>query len=67
MKQKQVQPVPLRYVGEGAYLPFVPARDLTVEEAAQHWAIIQEAHANGQRLYVPVKEASQTQTEERTE
>lgn len=56
MKGKQGAPVALRYVGEGAYLPFVPARDLSAEEAAQHWATIQEAHANGQRLYVPAEE-----------
>lgn len=58
MKQKttQAQPGPLRYVGDGSYLPFVPARDLSAEEAAQHWATIQEAHANGQRLYVPAEE-----------
>lgn len=58
MKQKttQAQPGPLRYVGDGSYLPFVPARDLSAEEAAQHWERIQEAHANGQRLYIPVVE-----------
>lgn len=58
-KQTQTQPVPLRYVGKGAYLPFVPARDLSAEEAALHWATIKEAEANGQRLYVPAEEAGQ--------
>lgn len=48
-------PVALRYVGEGAYLPFVPARNLTADEAARHWAIIKQAEANGQRLYVPAE------------
>lgn len=50
------KPGALRYVGNGAYLPFIPARDLSAEEAAQHWATIKEAEANGQRLYVPVEE-----------
>lgn len=50
---KRSEPQPLRYVGEGAYLPHVPARDLTADEAARHWLVIQAAEANGQRLYVP--------------
>lgn len=29
---------PLRYVGDGAWLPNVPARDLTAEEAEEHAA-----------------------------
>lgn len=45
----------LRYVGGGAYLPHVPARDLSAEEAAQHRNVIEEAQANGQRLYVPAE------------
>lgn len=56
MSKKQNEVTALRYVGNGAYLPFVPARDLSADEAAQHWQIIKAAEANGQRLYVPVEE-----------
>ena len=59
MAKKNSAPVALRYVGEGAYLPFVPARDLSVSEAAQNWAIIKEAEANGQRLYVPAEQVGE--------
>ena len=45
--------VALVYVGEGAYLPNVPARNLSAEEAEKHRAVIEEAQANGQRLYEP--------------
>jgi hypothetical protein len=64
MKGKHGAPVALRYVGEGAYLPFVPARDLSVGEAAQHWAIIKEAEANEQRLYVPAEQVGEEGKEE---
>lgn len=42
---------PLRYVGDGAFLIGVPARDLTAEEAAQVAEIIA-----GSPLYEPVEE-----------
>jgi hypothetical protein len=46
----------LRYVGDGAYLPLVPARDLTAEEAEKFREIIEQAAANGQRLYEAVEQ-----------
>lgn len=63
MSKKQDKPVALRYVGNGAYLPFVPARDLSADEAAQHWQIIKTAEANKQRLYVPVEQVEKQQEE----
>ena len=64
MAKRNSEPVALRYVGEGAYLPFIPARDLTAAEAAQHWAIIKQAEANGQRLYIPVEQTGEDKKEE---
>lgn len=54
----------LKYVGGGAYLPDVPARDLTAEEAAQFADILAAAEAAGQGLYVAVEEAPVTVTEQ---
>lgn len=57
-KRKQAapgEPVAMRYIGGGAYLPGIPARDLSAAEAAKHWATIQTAIANGQRLYEPAQ------------
>lgn len=42
-----------RYVGGGAFLPGVPARDLTTAEAAQYGAQLASASRSGQNLYVP--------------
>jgi hypothetical protein len=42
----------LRYVGDGSYLPNVPARDLTAEEAAEH-AARYGASATWAMLYAP--------------
>ena len=64
MRKLPSKPVAVRYVGKGAYLPFVPAKDLSAEEVAQHWATIQEAHANGQRLYVPAEQAGEEEGKE---
>lgn len=45
----------LRYVGDGAYIHGVPARDLTEEEAAQFGALIREQEqAAHMTLYEPV-------------
>lgn len=49
------KPVAVRYVGR-AFLPFVPARDMSASEAAPHWKTLLEAEANGQRLYVPAQD-----------
>lgn len=57
MRKLPSKPVAVRYVGEGAYLPLIPARDLDAAEAAQHWQTIREAEANGQRLYEPAVQA----------
>lgn len=48
--------VGLRYTGEGAYLPGVPARDLSGAEMKQYEAVLDEARDNGtfDRLYQPV-------------
>jgi hypothetical protein len=59
MKEKDVvrySDLVLRYVGDGAYLPLVPARDLTAEEAEKFREIIELAAANGQRLYEAVEQ-----------
>ena len=43
---------PLRYVGNGEYIMGVPARNLTVEEAALHAdAIAANEAATGRKLY----------------
>lgn len=49
----------LTYTGAG-YIPGVPARDLTAEEAAQFQAVIErEQAASNTVLYVPVTDAPQ--------
>ncbi len=55
MTKKSAPPAPgaLRYVGAGAWLMGVPARDLTPDEAARHNDAIKAAEAAGQVLYVP--------------
>ncbi len=53
----------MRYIGAGSYLPEVPARDLDAVEAAKHWATIQTAIANGQRLYEPALSAPEREGE----
>jgi hypothetical protein len=47
--------IAMRYIGEGAWIPEVPARDLTEEEAKTHAAAIKATELAGHRLYVPVK------------
>ena len=48
----------LQYVGDGTYIPGVPARDLREEEAVQFAATIQEYEtAMGIQLYAPVQAA----------
>ncbi len=63
MKQKKVvvpRGVSLRYVGDGQYLPGVPARDLSADEAAQHMdAINAHARATGRTLYAPIEAHSE--------
>lgn len=47
---------PLRYVGDGEYIPGVPARDLTVEEAALYATRIGASEAaTGRILYQKAK------------
>lgn len=46
-------PAGLRYIGAGAWLHGVPARDLTAAEAARHIETIKAAEAAGSVLYVP--------------
>jgi hypothetical protein len=48
--------IAMRYIGEGAWIPEVPARDLTEEEAKTHSAAIKATELAGHRLYVPVKQ-----------
>ncbi|RIK41604.1 MAG: hypothetical protein DCC55_11345 [Chloroflexi bacterium] len=57
--EEKAQVVGLRYIGEGAYLPHVPARDLTAAEMEQYQVLLDEARAAGtfERLYQPVYEA----------
>jgi len=44
----------LKYVGQGAYIYGIPARDLTDEEAAQYEAAIREQEAlTGTVMYEP--------------
>lgn len=53
----------IRYIGEGSWLPGVPARDLTNEEYAQHKeAINANERATGRALYV--KEVPATEPDE---
>lgn len=63
MKRKKVSVptgVSLRYVGDGHYLPGVPARDLSADEAAQHLeAINAHARATGRTLYAPIEPQSE--------
>lgn len=42
----------LRYIGEGAWIPGVPARDLTEEEAALYADLIAATAAAGHVLYI---------------
>lgn len=46
----------LRYIGAGAFLPHVPARDLSAAEVAQYAAWLNEAEAAGTLtlLYQPL-------------
>lgn len=56
---KKAVPSPLywRYIGKGAFIPGVPARDLTPEEMAESQKIITgQAAITGQPLYEPVYE-----------
>ncbi|MBX3050807.1 MAG: hypothetical protein KF753_04995 [Caldilineaceae bacterium] len=46
--------IALLYMGEGAWIPGVPARDLNEEEAKTHADAIKATEAAGHRLYVPV-------------
>lgn len=43
----QMTGVGLRYVGGGAFLPHVPARDLTADEVTQYAVWLEEARAAG--------------------
>jgi hypothetical protein len=54
IEDKQI--VGLRYTGNGAYLPYVPARDLSATEVAQYQALLDEAREAGtfERLYEPI-------------
>ena len=58
--------IALRYIGGGSYLPFVPARDLTAEEAEKHKERLDEAKQSGAfaLLYVPVDEKTPATTAE---
>ncbi len=42
------------YIGAGAWIPGVPARDLNEAEAKEHAGAIAATEAAGHRLYVPV-------------
>lgn len=47
----------LRYIGDGWYIPGVPARDLTPDEAAIHAeAIAKSVAATGRVLYAPIEQ-----------
>ena len=53
--------IALTYTG-GGYIPNVPARDLTVEEAAQYRAVIEREQAvSNTVLYMPVAPAAPQQ------
>lgn len=46
----------LKYIGAGAFIHSVPARDLTDDEETQHADLIaQQQAASGMMLYEPVK------------
>lgn len=61
-KQRLIEPTALRYVGGGAALLDVPARDLSVEEAAQF--DVAALLASG--LYEPAHEAPAPAEEKET-
>lgn len=42
----------LKYISDGAWLPGVPARDLSAEEAKQYADLIEAAAAAGHILYI---------------
>lgn len=50
----------LRYIGNGAFLPLVPARDLTPAEVEKYADLLKEAEASGTKalLYVAADETS---------
>jgi hypothetical protein len=51
----------LRYLGRGEFIPGVPARDLTADEAAQFRAVVDEHRRNtGRELYRPSIPAPET-------
>lgn len=52
----------LKYLG-GGYIPGVPARDLTDEEAKQHAPVIEaEERASGMRLYIKATKPDKPET-----
>lgn len=57
--------VALIYIGGGAWLPDVPARNLTAEEAERHAEAIEAANAAGHRLYrkAPTPKAGKAEKE----
>lgn len=42
----------LRYIGGGSWIPGVPARDLSADEAEQYSVLIEATEAAGHMLYV---------------
>jgi hypothetical protein len=48
----------LRYIGDGAWIAGVPARDLNAEEAKQYADLIADTAAAGHVLYVPDQETA---------
>jgi len=56
----------LTYIGNGAWLPEVPARDLTEDEALLHAVAIAAAAKAGHVLYESVKDAPRRATPDKT-
>lgn len=60
--------IALKYIGGGSWIPDVPARDLTEEEAKTHEAAIAATAAAGHILYEPVTQpVKRTKKEETTD
>lgn len=52
----------LKYIGGGAWIPGIPARNLSAEEATQYAAMIEASAAAGHILYVAERKQDGTGT-----
>lgn len=57
----------MKYIGGGAWIPGVPARDLTAEEASTHADAIAATEAAGHKLYEPVTPTAKLRAKKESE